>query len=143
MNGNQMKVSLATAIWFMGALAAQAETYTCSFVPGARDHWMPATVTITDPGAGALPTVWDEMIEKDVGHPLIAEGKRTRTRRSYSWELGPVDTSRFPNGNSYPTGRVFYTLFIRANNQATLSQGTPGFGGLSDNQLFGSCSQQS
>ncbi|MGO4855463.1 hypothetical protein [Phaeovulum sp. W22_SRMD_FR3] len=138
-----MKISfLAASAWLMGAAVAQANVYICTFKPGPRDHWMPTTVTITDPGAGPLPTVWDDMIEKEVGRPIIAEAKVTQARRSYAWELGPVDTSALMQGQFYPTGKIFYTLFIRANNQATLSQGTPGYGGLTDNQLFGACSQQ-
>jgi hypothetical protein len=124
------------------AVAARDTVYTCNFKPTARDYLMPATVTITDPGQSGRPVVWDEVVEKEVGHPVVAELKVNQRRSSYAWELVPMDTSRLQRGNYYTSSRVFYSISIGSDHRATLMQSSYGGGTSANRQLFGACSVQ-
>lgn len=141
-----MKRVLAMAL--VAICAAQAAfardtVYSCTFKPGPWDYWIPSTLTITDPGPGSRPMVWDEMIEKAVGRPVVAEAKVNKSRRTYVWELGPVDTSAFPLGSDFPSSRLFYSVYIGSDHRATLRQDMMGVGTLSNKQLFGFCTVRS
>jgi hypothetical protein len=139
-----MRAAVFGAFLAMGAAQAAAAgdtVYSCAFKPGPRDYWMPATVTITDPGPGGRPKVWDEMVEKAVGRPVVAELKGNKTRRSYAWEIGPVDISSLPQGTYRMSSEIYYTLLILPDSRATLTTIIPGLF-RSNLHLFGSCTVQ-
>jgi hypothetical protein len=133
---------LIISAWLMGAVAAQANVYICSFKPGPRDYWMSKAVMITDPGSGPLPTVWDDMIEKEVGRPLAVERISRKFRTTYSWSLVGVDLAVLGGGSNYTTGTILYNLSVGPDHSATFSAAIPLLHKVNGDQLFGTCTVQ-
>jgi hypothetical protein len=129
------------AICAAQAAFARDTVYDCTFKPGPRDYWIPSTLTITDPGPGSHPVVWDEMIEKAVGRPVVAEVKVNKTRRSYVWELESADLSSMPGGYNVRVGKVYYTLAFLPGSSVVLRTNFASKGNHTPH-LFGSCTVQ-
>jgi hypothetical protein len=129
------------AICAAQAAFARDTVYDCTFKPGPRDYWIPSTLTITDPGPGARPMVWDEMIEKAVGRPVVAEVKINKSRQSYAWEIGPVDVSSIPGGTGVRVSEIYYTLVFLPGSKVVLRAYLGSMRNYTPH-LFGSCTMQ-